>query len=75
MWKKKISQLYLCCFLRTSIKCEYVNVVGGCMYVKYLWERMFSSRSIMLMLFMPFVSQAGKKKVTEEYREIKKYYK
>jgi len=37
--KPQISQLYLCCFLRTSVKGEYVNIVGGCMYVKHLQEK------------------------------------
>lgn len=27
----KLSHLYLFYFLRTSIKCEYVGILGGCM--------------------------------------------
>lgn len=67
-WEKLIFQWYLFCFLRTSIKFEYVDILGGCMLNTCGKECLAAEVSHWCFLWLLWAKLA-KYKVTEEHKK------
>lgn len=71
-WGGGKSPDYVCCFLRDSITCEYVSIVGGCKDVKYFSRKECLAAEVSCWCFLWILwAKLAKQKVTEYHSKIK----